>query len=99
MALVGRTTGAMMSGFAALALETSVDRSVVFSGNEIVSTTENGGFTASTAAWNCRACVWPKRSLEYMRTTRLGETLASAKISVMNCTAFLPKTAVVTKLR
>ena len=34
-----------------------------------------------------------------MTTTRLGVTLASAKISVMNCTALRPKAAVVMKSR
>jgi hypothetical protein len=44
-------------------------------------------------------CVLPKRSLEYMTTTRFGLTPASLKMSVMKRTAFLPKVALPGKMR
>ena len=50
MPLVARTTGAITSGLAALTLDTSVERSCVFSGKAIVSTMAKGGLSASTAA-------------------------------------------------
>ena len=44
-----------------------------------------------TAAWNCLARVWPKRSVLKIRTTRLGAAPASRKIADMNSTAFGPR--------
>src|SRR5262245_9597756 len=98
-ALAGRVIGAMMSGLAALARETSVERSCGGSGHGITSTISHAGFAAACAAWNPLALFWPKRSLQYMRTTRLGDTPASWKTSVKYCTAFLPKEDPVGKFR
>jgi hypothetical protein len=80
-ALAGRVIGAMTSGLAALARETSVERSWGGSGHGITSTISQDGFAAACAAWNPLALFWPKRSLQYISTTRLGETPASLKIS------------------
>src|SRR5262249_21374708 len=95
----GRVIGAMMSGFAALAFETSVDRSVGGSGHGMTSTMSHDGFAALCAAWKPRAWFWPKRSLQYMSTTRLGDTLAYLKMAMKYWTAFRPKLEPVGKLR
>src|SRR6185436_8833995 len=50
-------------------------------------------------ARNPRDWFWPNRSLQYISTTRLGVTLASAKISVKYCTALRPNDEPVGKLR
>ena len=57
------------------------------------------GFAAAWAAWKPLALFWPKRSLQYISTTRFGETLASWKTSVKYWTAFLPNEEPVGKLR
>ena len=72
-ALAGRVIGAMMSGFAALSRETSVDRSAGGSGHGMTSTMSQAGLAALWAAWNDRAWTWPNRSLAYRRTIRFGE--------------------------
>src|SRR5262245_7302693 len=95
----GRVIGAITSGLAALARETSVDRSDGGSGHGIVSTISQPGFAALWAAANPRDWFWPKRSLQYIRTTRLGETPASLKISVKYCTALRPNDEPVGKFR
>ena len=91
--------GAMTSGFAAFARETSVERSCGGSGHGMTSTMSHDGFVAVCAAWKPFALFWPKRSLQYISTTRLGETPASLKISPKYCTAFFPKDEPVGKLR
>src|SRR5262249_19405085 len=98
-ALAGRVIGAITSGLAALARETSVDRSWGGSGHEITSTMSHDGLAAAWAAWKPLALFWPKRSLQYMSTTRLGETLASRKMSVKYWTALRPNDVPVGKLR
>src|SRR5881628_1879119 len=77
----GRVIGAMMSGFAAFAFETSVERSVGGSGQGMISTMSHDGLAVLCAAWKPCAWFWPKRSLQYISTTRFGDTLASLKIS------------------
>ena len=72
----------MMSGLAALARDTSVERSCGGSGHGITSTISHAGLAAAYPAWKPRAAFWPKRSLQYISTTRLGATPASLKISV-----------------
>src|SRR5207244_3056346 len=98
-ALAGRVIGAMMSGLAALARLTSVERSDGGSGHEMTSTMSHGGLAALCAAWKPLAWFVPKRSLQCMRTTRRGETPASLKMSVKYCTARCPKSEPVGKLR
>src|SRR5215471_3769196 len=98
-ALAGRVIGAMMSGFAALSLETSVDRSLGGSGHGMTSTMSHGGLAALCAAWKDLACTWPNRSLAYINTIRFGATRASLKMSPMNWTARWPNIAPVGKLR
>src|SRR4030095_1289772 len=98
-ALAGRVIGAMMSGLAALARETSVERSCGGSGHGITSTISHDGLAAAWAAWKPLALFWPKRSLQYMRTRRFGDTPASLKTSPKYCTAFWPKDEPVGKLR
>ena len=89
----------MISGLADLARDTSVERSWGGSGHGITSTISHEGFAAACAAWKPLALFWPKRSLQYMRTTRFGETPASLKISPKYCTAFRPKDDPVGKFR
>ena len=91
--------GAMMSGFAALSFETSVDRSAGGSGQGMTSTMSQAGLAALWAAWNDRAWTWPNRSLAYRRTTRFGAIPTSLKISFMYCTARWPNIAPVGKFR
>src|SRR5512132_759238 len=98
-ALAGRVMGAMTSGLAALARETSVERSWGGSGHGITSTISQDGFAAAWAAWKPFALFWPNRSLAYIRTTRLGDTPASLKISSKYWTAFRPKDDPVGKFR
>src|SRR6266850_1929022 len=98
-ALAGRVIGAMMSGLAALARETSVERSWGGSGHGITSTISHEGLAAACAAWKPLALFWPNRSLQYISTTRLGDTLASWKISLKYCTALRPNEEPVGKLR
>src|SRR6185503_19719580 len=98
-ALAGRVMGAMMSGRAALARDTSVERSCGGSGHGMTSTMSHEGFAAAWAAWKPLALFWPKRSLQYISTTRFGETLASWNTSVKYWTAFLPNEEPVGKLR
>ena len=50
-------------------------------------TMSNAGLMALWAATNPSATVLPKRSFVYITTTRLGDTLAARKISVMYRTA------------
>jgi len=95
----GRVIGAMMSGFAAFAFETSVERSVGGSGQGMISTMSHDGLAVLCAAWKPCAWFWPKRSLQYISTTRFGDTLASLKISMKYWTAFRPKLEPVGKLR
>ena len=99
IAVTGRVNGAMTSGRAARARLTSVERSVAFSGYGITSTTSKPGFAALCAARKFSLCVLPKRSFEYMTTTRFGATLASRKISVMYFTALRPKVTALGKFR
>src|SRR6185295_11405864 len=98
-ALAGRVIGAMMSGLAALARETSVERSCGGSGHGMTSTMSHEGLAAAWAAWKPLALFWPKRSLQYISTTRLGDTFASWKTSVKYCTALRPNEEPVGKLR
>ena len=91
--------GAITSGFAAFAFETSVERSAGGSGHGMASTMSHDGFAALWAAWKPRAWFWPKRSLQYIRTTRFGDALASLKISLKYWTALRPKLEPVGKLR
>src|SRR5882672_1316834 len=98
-ALAGRVIGAMMSGLAALARETSVERSCGGSGHGMTSTISHESLAAAWAAWNPLALFWPKRSLQYISTTRLGDTFASWKTSVKYCTALRPNEEPVGKLR
>src|SRR5215813_2301755 len=95
----GRVMGAITSGLAALARDTSVDRSCGGSGQGIDSTISHDGFAAACAAWKPFALFWPKRSLQYISTTRFGETPASLKISEKYCTALRPNVEPVGKLR
>src|SRR3970282_152610 len=81
-ALAGRVMGQMMSGLAALARDTSVDRSEGGSGHGITSTISQPGLAALWAAWKPFAWFCPNRSLAYIRTTRLGETPASWKMAL-----------------
>src|SRR5262249_25344810 len=98
-ALAGLVIGAMMSGLAALARLTSVDRSDGGSGHGMTSTISHGGVAALWAAWKPLAWLVPKRSLQYMSTTRRGDTPASLKISVKYCTARWPNSVPVGKFR
>ena len=95
----GRVIGAITSGFAAFAFEISVERSDGGSGHGMASTISHDGLAALWAAWNPRAWFWPKRSLQYIRTTRLGDAFASLKISLKYWTALRPKLEPVGKLR
>src|SRR4029450_9219460 len=95
----GRVMGAITSGFAALARDTSVDRSWGGSGHGITSTISQDRLAAACAAWNAFPLFWPKRSLQYIRTPRFGDTPASLKTSVKYCTAFRPNVEPVGKLR
>ena len=99
MAVTGRVNGAITSGLAARARETSVERSAAVSGNGMTSTISKPGLAALWAASKPAVAVLPKRSLEYITTMRLGLTPASRKISVMYLTAFLPKVTAEGKLR
>src|SRR5262245_164313 len=98
-ALAGRVIGAMTSGLRDFARLTSVERSEGGSGHAMTSTISHEGFAAWCAAWKPFAWFWPKRSLQYISTTRLGDTPASAKISVKYCTALRPNEEPVGKLR
>src|SRR5207245_2517641 len=90
-ALAGRVIGAMTSGFAAFARETSVERSEGGSDQGMTSTISHDGLAALWAAMNPFDWFWPKRSFVYMSTTRLGATRAAAKISLKYRTARRPK--------
>ena len=91
--------GAITSGLAAFARDTSVARSDGGSGHGMTSTISHDGLAALWAAWKPRAWFCPKRSLQYISTTRFGDTLASLKISMKYCTALRPKLEPVGKLR
>src|SRR5215813_6855802 len=85
----GRQIGAMTSGLTDFTFETSVERSDGGSGQAMTSSSRSvqAGLAALYAARKPRHWFWPKRSLQYIGATRLGVTLASAKISVKYCTA------------
>src|SRR2546427_10761638 len=72
-ALAGRVIGAMMSGLAALARLTSVERSDGGSGHEMTSTMSHGGVAALCAARKPLARVVPKRAVQGMRAEGRGE--------------------------
>src|SRR5439155_27363428 len=98
-ALAGRVIGAMTSGFAAFARETSVERLEGGSGQGMTSTIRHDGLAALCAARNPFDWFWPKRSFVYISTTRFGATPAAAKISSKYRTARRPKLEPVGKFR
>ena len=98
-ALAGRVIGAMMSGLADLALRDLGREIRGGSGHGMTSTISHAGLAALCAARKPAAWFWPKRSLQYISTTRLGDTLASSKTSVKYCTALRPNDEPVGKLR
>src|SRR5712691_10325396 len=95
----GCVIGAMTSGRAALARETSAERSAGGSGHGIVSTISHDGLAALWAARNPRDWLWPKGSLQCISTARRGETPASLKISEKYWTVFRPNDEAVGKFR
>src|SRR3989442_13040709 len=87
----GRVIGAITSGFAAFAFETAVERSDGGSGHGMASTVSHDGGAALWAPWNPHAVVSPKMSVQYMKTTRLSDTVASLNMSFKHWTTFDPK--------
>src|SRR5438552_18890013 len=75
----GRVIGAITSGLAAFARDTSEERSDGGSGHGMTSTISHDGLAAVWAAWKPRAWFWPKRPLQYISTTRFGDQFASLK--------------------
>src|SRR2546425_6431490 len=90
-ALAGRVIGAMTSGFAAFARETSVERSEGGSDQGMTSTISHDGLAALWAAMNPFDWFWPKRSFVYMSTRSEEHTSELQSLAYLVCRLLLEK--------